>query len=79
MGWEALVVNPQGSLQWEKHFEKGTELQSKRIFLCFVPCFAAEKQDKAAPCDLFPKAISVMVTLLEGNQENLEEGNKSSG
>lgn len=40
--------------------------------------FAAGKQDEAAPCSLFPKAVSVTVTLLEGKQENLEEGNKSS-
>lgn len=78
MGWEALVVNPHDCLHWEKHFERCTELQSKRIFLCFVPCFAAGKQDKAAPGGLFPKAVSGMVNLLEGKRENLEEGNKSS-
>lgn len=78
MGWEALVVHPKDCLQWEKYSERCTELQSKRICLCFVPYFAAGKQGEAAPCSLFPEAISVVVLLLEGKQESLEDWNKSS-
>ena len=58
---------------------KDTQNYKAREFSCILfHVFAARKQDKAAPCTLFPEVISIMVTLLERKHGNLQEGNKSS-
>lgn len=69
----------QGLPAVEEAFCKNTELQRKRNFLHFSYVFAARKQDKVAPCTLFPKVISIVVILLERKHGNLLEGSEKLG